>query len=173
MQILALHMRCGKNIMIEEPTVREYFKIFRPVDLGEQVTGLTDLVARSAGEPAKIALEQQDIVRLAEKLGAWARKKRKEPYYKPPAIKQEKKETYYIADTQELKIVADYTNSSFGDLESLGILRFWRYYRDAVIWNCSGSEAGREKLKEAWLSVQTKPDRAAINELIKECEENG
>ena len=30
-----------------------------------------------------------------------------------------------------------------------------------------------EKLKEAWLSVQTKPDRAAINELIKECEENG
>ena len=69
MQILALHMRCGKNIMVEEPTVREYFQIFRPVDLGEQVTGLTDLVARSAGEPAKVALEQQDIVRLAEKLG--------------------------------------------------------------------------------------------------------
>ena len=66
-----------------------------------------------------------------------------------------------------MKFVSDYTGMNFADIRLLDILQFWRYYRDAIIYTSIQSDKGKEYLKNAYNSVQTKPDRAAIAELIE------
>ena len=48
----------------------------------------------------------------------------------------------------ELKVVSDYTHDSFTELKKIDVLTFWRYYRDAIIYNCSKSDIGMEYLKK-------------------------
>jgi hypothetical protein len=41
---------------------------------------------------------------------------------------------------------------------------FLRILRDAIIFNCSRTEAGKEYLEDCWRFRQTKPDRARLRQ---------
>lgn len=156
----------GKKVKLLPPNVREYYLIYHAADPFEKTEGLTDWIARSA-EELKSTITADDICRIEIELYAWlAREKTKEIYRAPYAPKASQNTIYFNRVYDELKLVSDFTNSSFLDLQVLDIFTFWRYYRDAVIWDCSKSEEGREYLEAAYNSMQTKPDRAAIAQLI-------
>lgn len=68
----------------------------------------------------------------------------------------------YTAETSEMKIVQEYTGFDFDRVDELDVFTFWGLLRDAVIYSCKQSEAGREYLEKCWLYEQTEPDRAAL-----------
>ena len=53
------------------------------------------------------------------------------------------------------------------ELRELDLLTFWRYYRDAIIYQLKKSDAGQDYLKQAYNSEQTKPDRAGLAQYIE------
>lgn len=163
---LNVQLKNRKRLKLLPINVREYYQIFHPADDSEKIFGLTDWIARSDSEK-KSSISVEDLYMIELELLNWLKNERKKEQYKAPYYKQAaQNETYFTRVYDELKLVSDYTNSSFGELQELDIFTFWRYYRDAVIWNCSRSEEGREYLHNAYNSVQTKPDRAAIAQLI-------
>lgn len=48
---------------------------------------------------------------------------------------------------------------------------YWQYLHDAVVWNCSQTEKGKEYLKKAYYYMKNrnvdKADRSAISEFLK------
>ena len=72
---------------------------------------------------------------------------------------------YFNIKTQDCKIVADYIRDSFKTVSNLDVFEYWGYLHDAVVWNCSKSEAGRQYLEDAYYQMQTEPDRAALRKL--------
>lgn len=163
---LTVQLKGRKSIRLLPINVKEYYQIFHPVDDSEKIFGLTDWIARS-DEEKKSSITVEDLYIIEIELLNWLRTEREKEQYKAPYYKQAaQNEVYFTREYDELKLVSDYTNSSFGELQELDIFTFWRYYRDAVIWNCSKTEEGREYLRNAYNSVQTKPDRAAIAQLI-------
>lgn len=163
---LTVQLKGRKSIRLLPINVKEYYQIFRPADDTEKIFGLTDWIARS-DEEKKSSITVEDLYIIEIELLNWLRTEREKEQYKAPYYKQAaQNEVYFTREYDELKLVSDYTNSSFGELQKLDIFTFWRYYRDAVIWNCSKTEEGREYLRNAYNSVQTKPDRAAIAQLI-------
>lgn len=163
---LNVQLTNGKHIRLLPINVREYYQIFHPADVMDKVEGLTDWIVRSA--PAeKSIVGEMDLYKIELELLAWLKREKAKEQYKAPYYKQEPQYTVYFTRVyDELKLVSDYTNSSFRELQELDIFTFWRYYRDAVIFNCSRSEEGREYLEKAYAGEQTKPDRAAIAEII-------
>ncbi|WP_019678153.1 hypothetical protein [Ruminococcus flavefaciens] len=163
---LTVQLKGRKSIRLLPINVKEYYQIFHPVNDSEKIFGLTDWIARS-DEEKKSSITVEDLYIIEIELLNWLRTEREKERYKAPYYKQAaQNEVYFTREYDELKLVSDYTNSSFGELQELDIFTFWRYYRDAVIWNCSKTEEGREYLRNAYNSVQTKPDRAAIAQLI-------
>ena len=57
---------------------------------------------------------------------------------------------------------------SFAEVYELDMFTFWALVHDAVVYNHSNSEAGREWLKNAWRLTQTEPDEAAVHRKIAE-----
>ena len=101
-------------------------------------------------------------------LNHWLREQRAKEEYSPPVIATEAGENeLYKTVYHEMKLVYDYSGIDFMRLRKLDVLTFWRYFRDAIIYRSKQSEQGREYLEKAHNSVQTKPDRAAIAELIR------
>lgn len=72
----------------------------------------------------------------------------------------------YTVSTGEYKIVADYANMSIPDVLELPILDYLELFRDAVIYNNLRSEEGKQRLDDAWILEQTKPDRSALKEFF-------
>lgn len=70
-------------------------------------------------------------------------------------------------NTIEEKLVSEYTGLNLERVEELEAFTFWLYLRDAVVYNCSRTEAGREYLEKCWTLEQTAPDRAAIRRKAK------
>lgn len=70
-------------------------------------------------------------------------------------------------ETAELKVIADYANVSIFEVEDLDYIRYLELLRDAVIYNNMQSKEGRERLDEAWILEQTKPDRKRLREHFK------
>jgi len=62
--------------------------------------------------------------------------------------------------------VADYANMSIPDVLELPLLDYLELFRDAVIYNNLRSEEGRQRLDDAWILEQTKPDRSALKEFF-------
>lgn len=87
-------------------------------------------------------------------------KKLKIPYY--PDNEEDK--GHYEISTIEEKIVSDYTKYSFDRIEDLEVFEYWLLLRDAVIFNCTQTEEGKEYLDKCWCLEQTEPDRKAIRE---------
>lgn len=63
--------------------------------------------------------------------------------------------------------MADYANMSIPDVLELPILDYLELFRDAVIYNNMRSEEGRQRLDDAWILEQTKPDRSALKDFIQ------
>lgn len=85
-----------------------------------------------------------------------------------PEFKDEK--AYYKTSTAEEKTVCNYTKIDFMSLRELDIFAFWQYLRDAVIYNLSLTDKGKEYLEKAYLYEKNryvdKPDRAALAEFL-------
>ena len=69
---------------------------------------------------------------------------------------------FFTNATSDTKLVADYTGLSFGEVSELDIFTYFGYLHDAVVWNCSRTEAGREYLENAYYYQQTEPDRDSL-----------
>ena len=152
----------GKKAKLLPPSVDAYYKIYNGLSESEKVEGLCEWLA-SSSEQARAYIEPIDIVKAELAISLWLHELRQRPEYKAPYYKSEEQtETYYNTVYHELKVVSDYTHDSFTTLRKMDVLTFWRYYRDAIIYNCSKSDIGMEYLKNAYNQEQTKPDRAAI-----------
>ena len=112
-------------------------------------------------------MEPIDIVKAKIVLSSWLKELRKREEYYPPHVEGDVPETRYSTVYHELKLVSEYTRDSFSELKKMDVLTFWRLYRDAIIYSCNKSEDGREYLDRAYAQIQTKPDRAAIAEIIR------
>ena len=52
------------------------------------------------------------------------------------------------------------------DATELNVFEFWKLLHDAVVWNCSNTESGREYLENAYIYNQTEPDRDKLRSQI-------
>lgn len=156
-----------KKSKLPPPTVDAYYKIYHGLSESEKVEGLCEWLA-SSSEQARAYITPIDVVKAEIELSKWLRELRQRPEYKAPTVKDDNTpEMHYITVYQELKVVSDYTGDSFSKLREMDLLTFWRYYRDAIIYNCSKSEQGIEYLDKSYNQEQTKPDRAAIAAIIE------
>ena len=63
--------------------------------------------------------------------------------------------------------MADYANMSIPDVLELPLLDYLELFRDAVIYNNLRTEEGKQRLDDAWILEQTKPDRNALKEFVQ------
>lgn len=59
-------------------------------------------------------------------------------------------------------MVADYAGFSLFEVETLLITDYWMLLHDAVVYNNSQTEAGRDYLEKCWILEQTQPDRQEL-----------
>lgn len=85
------------------------------------------------------------------------RRKRQRPKLKIPYCPTQGGKVYFINNSRDSKIVADYMNISVPDAESLDIFEYWGFLRDAWIYNCNQTESGREYLENAYYYSQENP----------------
>lgn len=165
METLKYLFNNGKTVKLPPPTVEAYYHIYHAVDDSEVTEGLCDWLT-SGGPEARAYIDAVDIIKARIVLSGWLKELRKREEYYPPHVEGDVPETRYITVYHELKLVSEYTHDSFSELKKMDILTFWRLYRDAIIYNCNKSDEGREYLERAFANVQTKPDRAAIAQII-------
>lgn len=80
----------------------------------------------------------------------------------------------YKNKTIELKIVHDYTGIPLDQLVAVDIFTFWQWLRDAVIFEYSRSDEGRDYLRECYAAEQTEPDRETLRaQFMKEGHTDG
>lgn len=160
-------LECKKIINLPPPSVDMYYKIYYPVNTKDQMTGILDWLGSGKIEN-RAYIQAEDIEHAKQFLSEWLKDMRKEEPYAPPTVVTDTPESGpYKTTFHEMKLVYEYTGIDFGRLRELDILTFWRYFRDAVIYRAIQSESGKEYLNKAYNSVQTKPDRVAIAELIE------
>lgn len=158
---------CERSIELPPPTVDIYYKIYYPASEQEKIEGVIDWLGSGRLEDRAI-IQAEDIPKAEVFLNVWLKQKRSEEQYTPPHIATDTEDnSVYKTEFHEMKFVSDYTNMNFQELRGLDVLTFWRYYRDAIIYKGIQSEHGKEFLNNAYNSVQTKPDRLAIAELIQ------
>lgn len=61
----------------------------------------------------------------------------------------------------------DYCNLNIAEIQELQIDTYLFFMREAMVYENSKTEEGREYLKNCWRIEQTKPDRKAIRDKIK------
>lgn len=158
----------GEKIALLPPTVDEYYRIFFAVDTAEKVGAITEWLVRSC-ERSKLYIKPSDILHAELIFILWLRNEKKNPIYKAPYYKVEPKEKVYFNTVyHEMKWVSDYTGMSFAEIRKIDIFTFWRYYRDSIIFSLNQGENGREYLKNAYNSQQTKADMEALKEYMEE-----
>lgn len=165
METLKYLFNNGKTVKLPPPTVEAYYHIYHAVDDSEVTEGLCDWLT-SGGPEARAYIDAVDIIKARIVLRGWLKELRKRDEYYPPHVEGDVPETRYSTVYHELKLVSEYTHDSFSELKKMDVLTFWRLYRDAIIYNCNKSDEGREYLERAFANVQTKPDRAAIAQII-------
>ena len=102
-----------KKSKLPPPSVDAYYKIYHGLSEAEKVAGLCEWLA-SGSDQAKAYITPIDIVKAEIALSKWLRDLRQRPAYKPPHAKDDTPtETYFTDDFHELKMVSDYTNTSF------------------------------------------------------------
>lgn len=97
------------------------------------------------------------------------RRKRIRPKLITPCIPQERSREFFINSSSDVKIVSDYTSLNFNEVYDMDIFSYYGYLHDAVVWNCSKTNAGKDYLESAYNHSQTEPDRDKLNK----CRENG
>lgn len=76
-------------------------------------------------------------------------------------------DTGYIVESIGEKRVAEYLRISMLEVEELELVEYLFYLREAVIYNNSQTEEGREYLRNAKRLEQTSPDRKKLREKFK------
>lgn len=80
---------------------------------------------------------------------------------------EEKYKPFLIVDTEDLKVVSDYSGLDFGELLSLDCVSYKMLFRDAFIYKLKQSKEGQEYLENCWILEQTKPDRGSLRNKFK------
>lgn len=138
------------------PTVKEYLILKYSTDIAETIRIVQGIA------PEVKTIKGLEIF-LSTYLSEVEATKSKNPELKVPYYPEEtERKIYYNCNTQDIKIVSDYTSLSFAEVESLDIFIFWGYLHDAAVWNCNRTEAGREYLEKAYTHSQIEPDRPAL-----------
>lgn len=73
-------------------------------------------------------------------------------------------DTGYIVESICEKRVAEYLRIPMLEVEELEYIDYLFFLREAVIYNCSQTEEGREYLKNAKRLEETSPDRKRLRE---------
>lgn len=81
-----------------------------------------------------------------------------------PTGSREEEKPFLMTDTEDLKMVADYSRLSFSECLELDCYTYKALVRDAFIYKMKQSENGREYLQDCWLLQQTQPDRRKLRE---------
>lgn len=76
-------------------------------------------------------------------------------------------DTGYIVESIGEKRVAEYLRISMLEVDELDLVSYLFYLREAVIYNNSQTEDGREYLRNANRLEQTSPDRKKLREKFK------
>lgn len=93
------------------------------------------------------------------------REERRPKLITPYFPEQTEEKAYYRCVSSDRKIVSDYTKLDFMQIDELEVFDYYGYLHDAVVWNCSRTEAGRDYLEEAYLHSQTEPDRENLRKI--------
>jgi len=80
----------------------------------------------------------------------------------PCAPSDEERREFFVNNSSDVKVVSDYTALSFREVGELELFDYYGYLHDAVVWNCSRTEAGRDYLESAYNHSRTEPDRSAL-----------
>lgn len=67
-----------------------------------------------------------------------------------------------MTNTDDLHLVASYTQMSFAELMQIDCITFKMLLRDAFICKMRQTDEGREYLENCWLMKQTEPNRAEL-----------
>lgn len=178
MRIFEIRLKSKQKLSIGEPTVRECDGIINPNNTEELTSAAKSYLSRN-NEGIKISAEIQmsDIIALQILLTSWLRDIKVEEIYQAPPVQstaQEENAVPYKCTTTHIKAVADYAVMSFTEVYKLPITEFWKLFHDAVIWNYSRTEEGRDRLREAKAMSSTEPDREALgNSSIVRSRRNG
>lgn len=73
-------------------------------------------------------------------------------------------DTGYIVESIGEKRVAEYLKISMLEVENLDYIEYLFFLREAVIYNCSQTDDGREYLRNAKRLEETSPDRKKLRE---------
>lgn len=88
------------------------------------------------------------------------------PYYPEPSGER----AFFKNSTQEEKVVSEYTHLNFNEIDNIDVIDYWQYRRDAVIYNCSQTDKGRDYLQKAYYYMinkdTDKADRTALAEFV-------
>ena len=71
---------------------------------------------------------------------------------------------YLYTDTEDLKMVADYSRLNFNECMELDYYTYGLLFKDAFIHEYKQSEQGRAYLEDCYLLQQTQPDRKKLRE---------
>ncbi len=77
-------------------------------------------------------------------------------------------DTGYLVESIGEKRVAEYLKITMLDVEELDYVEYLFFLREAVIYNCSQTEEGREYLRNAKRLEETSPDRKKLREKYKQ-----
>ena len=76
-------------------------------------------------------------------------------------------DTGFIVESIQEKRIAEYLRISVLEVEELNLVEYLFFLREAVIYNCSQTDEGREYLRNAKRLEQTEPDRKELRETFK------
>lgn len=81
-----------------------------------------------------------------------------------PGETREEEKPYLTTETDDLKIVSDYTGLNFVECLELDCVAYKALFRDALIHKLRSSPEGQRYLEDCCLLQQDKPDRAALQQ---------
>lgn len=75
---------------------------------------------------------------------------------------QEPQKEYLTVQTEDLKLLCDYSGMGFSELLELDCVSYKILFRDAYIFKLKQSQEGKEYLENCWILTQTAPDRKEL-----------
>lgn len=69
---------------------------------------------------------------------------------------------WLITDTDDLKLVSDYSHLNFSECLDLDCITYKILFRDAYIFKLKQTKEGRDFLEECYILTLTEPDKQAL-----------
>lgn len=76
-------------------------------------------------------------------------------------------DTGYIVESIKEKRISEYLKIPVLEVDELDLVEYLFYLKEAVIYNCSQTEEGREYLRNAKRIEETEPDRQKLRKKFK------